>query len=372
MRELACGLLETPYNFFIDHLAPLCSMLDAPIISSNPHTKLFYQKYYPRVHIVLKKWDFTYLMQNYQSVIYSFNPDPPFKELIRSIRKKYPNTPGLNFPFSFIYHFHGCSDKGYHSKWVDPKGHFKEIDLLLLYGERMEQILKDKNLYDLPKQIENIGNYRLAYYKEHQSFYDDLVELEVFSKFKRKKPILFYAPTWEDQEGSTSFHLMDDNTVKELTHDFNVLIKLHPNMTYSEDRRVTKKIERLKQIKNLLVLPFYPLVYPLLNRIDLYLGDHSSVGYDVLPFEKPMFFLNPQERSSVDPGALLLQCGEVLSKKDLYKLSEVATRALNHAPYLSKIRALKTYAFGCNHTYLDTQIKLKSIIQRIEKPCETS
>ena len=50
----------------------------------------------------------------------------------------------------------------------------------------------------------------------------------------------------------------------------------------------------------------------------------SSVGYDFLPFDKPMFFLNKQKRDpGLDRGLFLFRCGvEVLPEKfgELYSL----------------------------------------------------
>ena len=93
-------------------------------------------------------------------------------------------------------------------------------------------------------------------------------------------------------------------------------------------QQTIKRLQKLTELNDTLVLPFYPLIYPLLNRCDLYLGDHSSVGYDVLPFEKPMVFLNPTSRSLSDKSTLLFQCGQTLSLKDFEKLPKKDSRGL--------------------------------------------
>ena len=49
-------------------------------------------------------------------------------------------------PTKFIYHLHGCSDKGYHSGWIAPKSHFLDVDQVLFYGKRMQDVFKDNQV----------------------------------------------------------------------------------------------------------------------------------------------------------------------------------------------------------------------------------
>src|SRR5438105_1920604 len=52
---------------------------------------------------------------------------------------------------------------------------------------------------------------------------------------------------------------------------------------------------------NLLFITDFPLIYPLLAKTDIYLGDVSSIGYDFLFFQKPMFFFNPFSSKKSSP-----------------------------------------------------------------------
>ena len=67
-------------------------------------------------------------------------------------------------------------------------------------------------------------------------------------------------------------------------------------MVYQKAGHVAHIEERYKDKSNVVVLPLYPLIYPLLKRIDIYLGDFSSVGYDFLYYNRPMFFFEPKNR----------------------------------------------------------------------------
>ncbi|MCH9632562.1 MAG: hypothetical protein S4CHLAM6_09000 [Chlamydiae bacterium] len=322
-----CGLLETPYNFFIDHLAPLCSFLNIPILTSWPQTIFLYRRYYPNVEIKVKNWSVRYLLENYTSVLYSFVPEPSFRDVIKEQRAKNPDDEIWKKDLKLIHHFHGCSDKGYHSNWIKPDGHIKDVDLLLIYGERFKNLLEDKDLLHLPNEYQFVGNYRYTYYKKHKEYLDNLVQKEVFSQFEKKQKTILYAPTWADHEKSSSFLDIYKTLFETLPDDFNLIVKLHPNMTLKtpiyDPSPILKIIENYKDKLNVLILPFYPVVYPLINFCDIYLGDHSSVGYDVLAFNKPMFFLNVNKRKANDKGALLFKCGTVIEKEEfscLYKI----------------------------------------------------
>lgn len=328
----ACGLLETPYNFFIDHLAPLCYFLKVPIVTAYPQTIFLYQRYYPGVDIQVKNWSVRYLLENYTSVLYPSIPKPSFSDIIEKEQKKDPSDAVWKKPLKLIHHFHGCSDKGYHSDWIKPDSHIKDVDLLLIYGDRFKKLLEDKKLLSVPKSYLSIGNYRYQYYLKHKSYLTNLAHKEIFSKFSKKQTTILYAPTWADHEHSSSFFDIYQTLFESLPDYYNLIVKLHPNMTLEREgydpTSILNIIQTYQSKANVLILPFYPLVYPLIDRCDIYLGDHSSVGYDVLTFRKPMYFLNVTQRSKDDPGALLFQCGTVIERNDFSRLYEIIEKSL--------------------------------------------
>lgn len=342
----ACGLLETPYNFFVDHLAPLCSLLNIPMISSKVHTKLLYQKYYPDLNIQIKNWNIRELINNYTHVFYSFDPKPSFKELIKQAKIETKNQT------QFIHHFHGCSDKGYRSRWVDPTGHIKDVDLLIIYGKRMEDLLRDKKLYNLPRSILSLGNYRYSYYLKYKAFFDKKVSDDIFCNIDQNRPTILYAPTWQDHENSSSFLMGAKTILNRLKKRFNVIVKLHPNQTLKttnyDPQETLKLIESFASDENLFFLPFYPLIYPIVNQVDAYLGDFSSVGYDVLAFNKPMFFLNHLNKPIKSKGSYLYKTGTAINFDEFEKIDQIIDQALQSDQ--SNLTLLQNevyqYAFG--------------------------
>ncbi|MBS0654086.1 MAG: CDP-glycerol glycerophosphotransferase family protein, partial [Verrucomicrobia bacterium] len=76
-------------------------------------------------------------------------------------------------------------------------------------------------------------------------------------------------------------------------------------------------MHKYEDLSHVLFLTDFPTIYPLLNRIDIYIGDMSSIGYDFLTFDRPLFFLNQNKRDpQSDLGLYLFRCGvEVLPEK---------------------------------------------------------
>src|SRR5207244_888854 len=95
-------------------------------------------------------------------------------------------------------------------------------------------------------------------------------------------------------------------------------IKLHPNLVEKNKIEVQKLIWQYEKKKNIQFLLDFSPIYPLLNFVDLYIGDASSIGYDFLSFDKPMFFLNQNKLSTY-----LFQCGIVIAPEkysDIYSI----------------------------------------------------
>src|SRR5690606_19131652 len=137
-----------------------------------------------------------------------------------------------------IYHLHGCSDK----HWFRSEGHLLDVDEVLLYGQRMVDLFKEMNLLDRIQSHTLVGNYRYAYYLEHKSFYDQLVEKEIFSKFKRKQFTLLYAPTWMDAQKGCSIFKAYKDIIEQLPSNMNLLIKLHPHLNFQFESHDPKKL----------------------------------------------------------------------------------------------------------------------------------
>ncbi len=349
--EKYCALIEQP-KAFLDHTAPLCALTGIPLITSNPYIKLRYASFYPGLRCQLKNWHLLYLMENYDTVIYPFSIDPPFRTMIAKSREKEPRNPIWQKPTRFIYHPHGCSDKGYQGNPLNPYNHLAGIYRILLYGKRTEEVFRDNDILHLADSYAFVGNYRRAYYERHRDFFDEKIRKEVLSLFAypEQKTIL-YAPTWTDKEDSSSFFKCHKEVIDRLPDEYNLILKTHALLHQPYPGYDPEKMQLITQKyrgkKNILLLADYPLVYPLIQACDLYIGDYSSIGYDVLAFDKPMFFLNHLERRADEKSARLLRCGRVIFPNefgDLYKI--IAKELPDDQKYSSLRKEAYADAFG--------------------------
>ena len=97
--------------------------------------------------------------------------------------------------------------------------------------------------------------------------------------------------------------------------------------------------ERYKERNNVQVLTHYPLVFPLLKRTDIYLGDFSSIGYDFLAFNRPMFFFDSTERiKDRSHSTYLHQCGTLIPEKAYSTLYNYLEKCLEKDEQFHSIR----------------------------------
>ncbi len=131
--------------------------------------------------------------------------------------------------------------------------------------------------------------------------------------------------------------------------DVNLIVKLHPNLLEQQDIMVEEIIDRYSSHKHILFLTDFPPIYPLLNLADVYLGDMSSIGYDFLALDRPLFFLNQNARDPLtDPGLYLFRCG-IEIKKENYPLIYKTIDDFFHfelRPFSPIRKDVYAYAFG--------------------------
>lgn len=233
--------------------------------------------------------------------------------LIQALRDWIPQT------FRTIWLPHGQSDKGWKKPFFEA---LQKEDLLLVYGQKMRDVLSSKEI-SLPQL--SVGNFRKRYFETHRVFYDELMD----KKFGKQRVIL-YAPTWEDSEQNGTFWAAIDPLAKKIGEK--LLVKPHPNT----ERKFMVELARV----NARLLENFPCVYPLLDRTDAYIGDMSSIGYDFLAYERPLFFLRTQKTDPFsDPSAFLMRCGEQILIEEISSLNLDAKQKVNSQ------RALFDYAF---------------------------
>jgi teichoic acid glycerol-phosphate primase len=318
----------------LDHLGVLSSILKIPLIVTEEKNFQCAQQFYPDLNVALKNFDelsVQYLASNYDVIFetgkfFAVELKPLFELLFRKKMR-------------FVFCPHGNSDKGH-----SLQSHVDQ-DICLVYGKHLYDLLNRNGAIEKIQQITRTGNYRYPYYRRHQQFFDSLAEKWVFSKFQNDKPIILYAPTWSDRENPSSFFSAINRLLKELCGSYNLLIKLHPFLFEDHIAHVLQIMAQYEEHPSALFLTDFPPIYPLLSRCALYLGDYSSIGYDFLAFDKPLYFLNPKKDSISSP---LHACGLEIPMDKRVELNVFLSRTLEDSArnYSAQRKKTYRYAFG--------------------------
>jgi len=325
---------------FSDHLAPLSAVMDIPYVVTNEAFALYVEELYPGLKTIVIPWaDFTmdFLFENFDMIIGS----EPWE------RKRFyttfePLEEQYNKQFRNVFCPHGFSDKIF---WF--KEGSKE-DILLYYGQNMLDIYEETDLKDCCNTLVRVGNYRYQYYRLNKEKQDQLTQERVFNQFKRQQKTILYAPTWNDAEKNTS--MFDSEPIlQNLPDNYNLIVKLHPAVKSIEEVSLEKFFNNYTDKGNIIFLKNWQMIYPMLNKVDIYIGDMSSIGYDFLAFNRPMFFLNQWSRDHLtDRNAYLFSCGHIVDPKDyahIYRIiEEEAPR--DHERYTHARKEMFYYTFG--------------------------
>ncbi len=291
---------EAPH--FLDHLAPLAIWLDMPLLIPSFKDYSLVKEYYPEAdcHFIdFKELVLTELLKTYDLLLYS-----------TASRKAFEKEVGTAIKTVFVPH--GNSDK-------DVRKEIQEEEMAFIYGQRMHDFLRPKNYI-------TVGNYRKEYFA-HKKYPSPL-------QFARKQKTILYAPTLE------SFH----PEILDVPDHLNLVIKPHP--FFARERSGFLATIPLKD--NIQVLEEYPLVYPLLKEVDIYVGDISSLGYDFLACDKPLFFIGKEPLYSHCFGHRISKdiYKEIEKNSDSYQKARQEAYAYTFAPVPSKksvYESLKKY-----------------------------
>ena len=326
------GLIYGEAPHYIDHLAPLCSLLDIPLLVTGEEEEASLKKFYPQVNTTLinaiQMPDF---VVSHLDVIITCTPRILFDEIFFFTQKLY------NKKIHTLWCPHGNSDKGHNSLFME--GLNKE-EIALVYGQKMIDFLQLKGSFSQLKKHIITGNYRKSYCLKHQEFYNQIVQDKILKKLPSAQKTVLYAPTWKDCENSSSFTKAIPFLVEALPDHWNLIIKPHPHLLAENEEKNRALIDFYEGHERVLFLTEFPPIFPLLKQADLYIGDFSSIGYDFLGFNKPMFFLNEQERDfEKDPGLYLYQCGTEIRPANYGKIYELIQENLKEDSLrFSKIR----------------------------------
>lgn len=324
----------------IDHLVPLCHLLEIPYLCTDPWVQTTIELFYPPLNVQIAQPEDHSLQKELEPYDYFL-----YQYLYR--------LPHGAFLFADNYFFrgdrrsicclHGNSDKKRTLYWIER---YADEDIVLFYGQYFLDYAAEKNV--TLKHPILTGNYRRAYAKQHAVHFQKKIAPFLFQRTDRKT--VLYAPTWtypsmrsDWRIDYSSFFEVHQAVLDTIPDDYQVLVKLHPYLVYLYPDEVAQVKEQYSESEQILFIDEVPLIYPLLQHVDIYLGDYSSVGYDFLAFDRPLFFMNMEGRS--DPGVSLFQCGQTLGLEDLPQLYKIMDKTDPKKHRQARQQAYE-YAFG--------------------------
>ena len=332
MTKRHIAILTGP-DTYLDHIGVICYLMKMPMFITEESTYLSALQFYPQIQVIKKELidlSADFLASNFDAIFESGRFwSEELSPLLNLIYKK---------TMRFVFCPHGNSDKGH-----SFKNHTHQ-DLSLVYGQHMIDLLTRTGAMQKITSTLTTGNYRLPFYKKYQSFYDNLVKQHVLKKLKTTKKTILYAPTWQDGENPSSFFFATEKLIKELSSHFNLIIKLHPFLEQFHPAHTYRTIGRYENMPGVIFLDKFPSIYPLLAACDLYIGDYSSIGYDFLAFDKPLYFL--REDTSTPSNSPLDDCGLVIpTSSNSFDFIE-STLNFNQTEKTKTRKNTYEYAFG--------------------------
>ncbi|KAN0027356.1 hypothetical protein ACTFIV_006938 [Dictyostelium citrinum] len=246
----------------LDHLGVLCEGLNIPLVVTEVATYEAALQFYPRleVHFVEPlelSLDF-FATQVEVVFVTSSHFTSQIKPLIQALYGK---------NVRFVYCPHGNSDKQ----------ETAQQDLTLIYGSHMLDQLKRQNELAQIKASVMTGNYRLMSYQYHTAE-DDLLLKQFLENRSSSHPLILYAPTWPKTDFLDLFMHTAQKVLCEIGSSYPLWVKWHP--LFEEYYPV--HAQKLKGVSETFPLiqdvSSFPLIYPLLQAADIYVGDFSSIG----------------------------------------------------------------------------------------------
>lgn len=322
MDFAAASILFGSDEHYLDHLAPLSALLAIPLVCTDDEIAERARAYYPKTEVICQDvMEVGNFLVEHFEVAFTCMPRVLFDELFffsQSMHHKKMQS---------VWCPHGQSDKGHLVPYFEALENEKA---LLIYGQKMLDIFEKKGLLK-GKAYVPCGNYRYQYYKMHRNFYQNLVHDKIRSKLESADWTLLYAPTWNDQESSSSISQALKPLLEKLPPKVNLLIKLHPNLLRENGNHLIALKAKYEYHPHIHFIDEFSPVHPLLDEVDAYIGDLSSVGYDFLPYNRPMFFLNHKQRDcKSDPGLALYDCGFIISPEEFGSIYQKVLGILEH------------------------------------------
>ncbi len=341
--QRAAAVSTGPYTH-LDHLGPLAALLEIPLIVTDEKCYQLAKTFYPQAKVIFKEpadLSLDFLAQNFDLLFgcgkyWCLELQPLFELLYRKKMR-------------FVLCPHGNSDK--EASCTNPP----QQDIAFIYGEQMQQIMRRNGMMEKVNATIRTGNYRYPFYRKNQAFYDALAQKKIFFKFAKRRKTILYAPTWSSKEDPTSFLDACEKLISDYASSYNLLIKPHP---FTEEEETAELSFLQAKYENNPAIAFadgFPAVYPLLAKCATYMGDFSSVGYDFLAFDRPLYFLYPKKNKKLPPIA---RAGK--------NVSEFLTDTPSSE--LKKIRReIYQHAFGDEREFDEIKMELKKVISHKEE-----
>lgn len=330
---------------YADHIVPISQILGYDVLCDSTWNFELVEHYYPPMNLILdegKDYCFDDVLKGYD-IFYYVNPS----------RKA---TGAFHF-FDHIYRgrarsicgLHGQSDKKQTLYWLEK---YADEDIVLAYGKYMLDFFEQKGILKRLKHVVVTGNFRYEYYLKHKEFFDKKIAIHLFEK--KKKRTLLYAPTWANSNQRsewrieyTSFFQAYPYLFDHIPKDYQILVKLHPMLVHFYPSEIEEIKEKYAGNPDIVFLNEIPLVYPILAQADAYLGDFSSVGYDFLTFDRPLFFLSDGKRDmQTDKGLYLYQAGVPIFPDEYSKIYQILDSHMEKDEKKQKRQEIYSYAFG--------------------------
>jgi len=315
-----CAIYNKENNHIVDHLAPLCHILNMPLYLTDSSCYEMAKKYYPHINIrYLDHFDFEYLAKNYDALFYCLFMEQNLKNNFKMFHNK---------NMHLIFCPHGNGDKGFIKPFLKR---YEDQEHILTYGIHYINILKNLGISQKIKAPFIIGNYRQHEYLKNKTFYQKIVEKEILPHLDPGKKTLLYAPTWNDEENLSSFFDAYNHVYELNENKYNLIIKLHPYIK-QHDPAAYYRITQDRSRKNFLLLSEFPYAYGLFDIIDGFIGDFSSMIYDFFSQKKPMFFLNTTKLHDSHPTCFSHQGGIMISSHQLENLEKIIDDNIDEWP----------------------------------------
>ncbi len=348
MQQKWIALNHEGFPHHTEHLAPIAKLFEMPLIVTDEDAAALFRHYYPGLQVeVIPRSELTtdFLKEHCSLIATSHDPD----------REKFHALFGEEMTQLFVPH--GFSDKAY---WMTQSA---LSDICLLYGEQMLTLIQNSPLASSLQKTVRMGNLRYHDYLQNKEVYDQITKKEL--PLDPSKKTLLYAPTWtwNEEHSRTSFFDAAEILLKNLPSDCQLIVKLHPHLKLNNIAHVERIIALYEEEENIHFLEEFPLIYPLLDLTDIYIGDLSSIGYDFLVYDRPLFFLNHQRRDpEKDPDVFLFRAGRSLLPEEFSKIYQLIGE--EEDPSLSQKRK-ELYKFTFDE--IDPEEVKKEILAAVQK-----